>query len=137
MRDDLMERYIPTGNEMISLPKINEFTAGIEDFTYLSMQHKGLIEVHGTEQLPLIAPFIQWYGQEIPLTDLHWHREHYWIPTLNAKAGDCDFAMTILTPIGERGFAVKLSLSGGEAENVTWGLRGFWEKRMFRRAGRF
>ena len=38
-----MNRYLPTGNEMISLPKINEETAGIEDFTYLSMQHKGLI----------------------------------------------------------------------------------------------
>lgn len=46
-----MERYIPTGNEMISLPKINEATAGIEDFTYLSMQHKGLIEVRGSDDL--------------------------------------------------------------------------------------
>lgn len=35
-----MHYYLPTGNEMISLPKINETTAGIEDFTYLSMQHK-------------------------------------------------------------------------------------------------
>lgn len=122
-----MERYIPTGNEMISLPKINERTAGIEDFTYLSMQHKGLIEVRGSEQTPLIAPFVQMNGQEVPLTELHWHREHYWIPTLKAKAGPYDFAMTILTPVGERGFAVKLSLSGGEAENLTWGLRGCWE----------
>lgn len=122
-----MERYIPTGNEMISLPKINEYTAGIEDFTYLSMQHKGLIEVRGSEQVPLIAPFVQIDGHGIPLTDLHWHREHYWIPTLTAKAGDRDFTMTILTPVGERGFAVKLTLSGGEAQSLTWGLRGCWE----------
>lgn len=47
-----MDRYIPTGNEMISLPKINENTAGIEDFTYLSMQHKGLIEVRGSKNPP-------------------------------------------------------------------------------------
>ena len=26
-----MERYLPTGNEMISLPKLNEQTAAIED----------------------------------------------------------------------------------------------------------
>ncbi len=122
-----MERYIPTGNEMISLPKINEHTAGIEDFTYLSMQHKGLIEVRGSEQTPLISPFVQRNGLDIPLTDLRWHREHYWIPTLTAKAGDCDFTMTMLTPVGERGFAIKLTLSGGEAENLTWGLRGCWE----------
>lgn len=52
-----MNRYLPTGNEMISLPKINENTAGIEDFTYLSMAHKGLIEVRGGENTPLIVPF--------------------------------------------------------------------------------
>lgn len=122
-----MERYLPTGNEMISLPKINEYTAGIEDFTYLSMQHKGLIEVRGSEQTPLIAPFVQMNGQEVPLTELHWHREHYWIPALTAKAGNLDFAMTVLTPVGERGFAIKLTLSSGEAEDLTWGLRGCWE----------
>ena len=33
-----MERYLPTGNEMISLPKLNEQTAAIEDLTFLSMQ---------------------------------------------------------------------------------------------------
>ena len=50
-----MDRYIPTGNEMVSLPKLNELTAGIEDFTYLSMQHKGLVEVRGGKDLPAKA----------------------------------------------------------------------------------
>ena len=49
-----MDRYLPTGNEMISLPKINQQTAAIEDFTYLSMAHKGLIEVRGMEAAPLM-----------------------------------------------------------------------------------
>lgn len=122
-----MERYLPTGNEMVSLPKINETTAGIEDFTYLSMQHKGMIEVRGTEEKPLIQPFVILDGQEIPLTDLKWSREHFWIPSLRAKAGAHDFAMTVLTPIGERGFAVKLSLTGGEDTGISWGLKGYWE----------
>ncbi len=122
-----MERYIPTGNEMISLPKINELTAGIEDFTYLSMQHKGLIEVRGAECEPLIRPYICANGQELELTDMVWRRDNFWIPTLTAKAGSHDFSMTVLTPVGERGFAIKLSLSGGEEQEVTWGLRGCWE----------
>ena len=96
-----MDRYIPTGNEMISLPKINENTAGIEDFTYLSMQHKGLIEVRGSKNIPLIVPFIQIGEEEIPLTEMNWRRDHYWIPSLSAKAGNHDFAMTVLTPIGD------------------------------------
>ena len=37
-----MERYLPTGNEMISLPKLNADTAAIEDLTFLSMQQRGI-----------------------------------------------------------------------------------------------
>ena len=122
-----MDHYLPTGNERISLPKINEKTAGIEDFTYLSMQHKGLIEVRGSEAKPLILPFVRIDETEVPLTDLKWSREHYWIPSLSAKAGCHDFAMTILTPIGERGFAMKLAVTGTENARITWGLKGCWE----------
>ena len=122
-----MDRYIPTGNEMISLPKINENTAGIEDFTYLSMQHKGLIEVRGSKNTPLIMPFIQVGEEEIPLTQMKWCRDHYWIPSLSAKAGDHDFAMTVLTPIGERGFAMKLSFTAKDDADILWGLKGCWD----------
>ena len=122
-----MERYLPTGNEMISLPKINELTAGIEDFTYLSMQHKGLIEVRGSKTMPFILPFISIAGEDIPLTDLQWNREHYWIPSVTAKCKEHDFHMTILTPIKERGFAIKLNLTAAEDIELNWGLQGCWE----------
>ena len=122
-----MNRYLPTGNEMISLPKINEETAGIEDFTYLSMQHKGLIEVRGSDNVPLIQPFVRIGENELPLSQLEWVREHFWIPTLSAKAGAHDFRMTVLTPVGERGFAMKLSITGGEDAEIVWGLKGCWD----------
>lgn len=122
-----MDRYLPTGNERISLPKINEKTAGIEDFTYLSMQHKGLIEVRGSETAPLIMPFVQTGDTELPLADMKWSREQYWIPSLSAKVGAHDFFMTTLTPIGERGFAIRLSLTGTEDAEIVWGLKGCWD----------
>ena len=122
-----MDYYLPTGNEMISLPKINENTAGIEDFTYLSMQHKGLIEVRGSETTPLIQPFLSIKGKEVTITDLKWNREHYWIPSLTAKADNHIVQMTILTPVGERGFAIKLSITGAEDAQIIWGLKGCWE----------
>ena len=122
-----MNRYLPTGNEMISLPKINENTAGIEDFTYLSMAYKGLIEVRGGENTPLIVPFLQIDGVEIALTDKTWHREHYWIPVLSAKAGRHEFSLTVLTPVGERGFAMKLTITAPEDTQVVWGLKGCWD----------
>lgn len=122
-----MKRYLPTGNEMISLPKINEETASIEDFTYLSMQHKGLIEVRGSESTPFMKPFLSIDGEDVTLTDFQWKRECYWIPSLTAKAGNNVFNMTILTPIGERGFAVKLTITGAQDAQMVWGLKGCWE----------
>ena len=95
-----MDRYIPTGNEMVSLPKINEQSAGIEDFTFLSMRHKGLIEVRGSAQAPLIHPFIQVNGETMTLTCLNWTRDHFWIPAVTAKAGKHDFSMTVRPPLG-------------------------------------
>ncbi len=126
-----MERYIPTGNERISLPEINEQTAGIEDLTFLFMQHKGMIEVRGSSTTPLIQPFIVIGDKEIPLTNLCWERVHYWIPKLTAAVSDNMFSMTILAPINERGFAIRLSLSSmnpnENGESFTWGLRGCWD----------
>lgn len=122
-----MDLYFPTGNEQISLPKINELTAGIEDFTYLSMQHKGLIEVRGSDAMPLVQPFVIINGVETALTNLHWHRDRYWIPVCEADADNLRFTMTVLTPIGERGFAIKLQLVGEDSASVTWGLRGCWD----------
>ena len=123
-----MDRYLPVGNEMIALPKINERTAGIEDLTFLSMQHKGIIEIRGRTEAPLIQPFILQEGQDIPLTDLKWERRSCWLPSLTAQAGTHQFSMTILPPIGQRGFAVKLSLTAGEdGAAITWGMKGCWD----------
>ena len=61
-----MDQYLPTGNEMISLPKLNAATAGIETFTFLSMRLKGLVDVRGGADCPLFQPliFAQWRRDE-------------------------------------------------------------------------
>ena len=122
-----MERYLPTGNEFLSLPKINEQTAGIEDITYLSMGHKGMIEIRGGDDLPLIRPFLQVDGHRLPLTQMQWSRDHFWLPLLKGKAGKMNFSMTILPPIGERGFAIRMELEGAARAPIVWGLEGCWE----------
>lgn len=122
-----MERYLPTGNAFLSLPKINEKTAGIENLTFLSMQHKGMIEIRGGEELPLARPFLQADGHPLPLTQMQWSRDSFWLPVLKGKAGGIEFTMTILTPIGERGFAIRMELAGEVQSAITWGLEGCWE----------
>ena len=42
-----MDSYFATGNEYVSLPKINELSGGIEDMSFLYMSLKGMIDVRG------------------------------------------------------------------------------------------
>ena len=124
-----MNKYLPTGNEMISIPKLNEQTAGIEDITFLHMASRGLIEIRGSEATPLIAPFVKAEGEELPLTDLRWERLDFWIPRFTGRAGKVSLEGTILPPTGERGFAYRMVLCnhGSSSCLVDYGLYGYWE----------
>lgn len=125
-----MTNYLPTGNEMVSLPKLNQDTGGIEDITFLSMQYKGLIEIRGTEDTPLLSPFICEEcgdGQiDLPLSDIEATRISYWIPKLGGHAGEHTASVTVLTPIEERGFAVRIALTAGKDCSLRWGMKGSW-----------
>ena len=54
-----MELYIPTGNEVVSLPTVNGETAAIESVGFLHMAQKGMIELRGSRAAPLMTPFVQ------------------------------------------------------------------------------
>lgn len=82
-----MERYLPTGNEQISIPRLNEVTAAIEDITFLYMACRGLLDLRGGKAQPLMQPFVEADGTPLPLQDLCWRREAYWVPAFTAAAG--------------------------------------------------
>ena len=65
-----MERYLPTGNEQISIPRLNEVTAAIEDITFLYMACRGLLDLRGGKAQPLMQPFVEADGTPLPLQDL-------------------------------------------------------------------
>ncbi len=90
------------------------------------MLHKGLIDVRGSGESPLIQPYLSIDGQDTAWENVHWERKHYWIPSLTATIGGSDFHMEILTPIKERGFAVKLSFTSKHDSVIHWGLKGTW-----------
>ena len=54
-----MEKYIPTGNERVSLPTIRESDGGIESISFLSMTLKGMLELRGNAESALMQPFLQ------------------------------------------------------------------------------
>ena len=59
-----MERYLPTGSELLSLPRVNEKNGAVEDLGFLHMGSRGLIELRGGEAEPLMRPFVELDGAE-------------------------------------------------------------------------
>lgn len=121
-----MERYLPTGSEQVSLPRVNEINAGVEDLTFLHMASRGLIDLRGGQLEPLMRPFVAQQGVEAELGGFEWSRLEYWYPRFAARAGALGLEGVILTPMGERGFGYRLWLTNNGAETVetAFGLRG-------------
>lgn len=119
--------YYVTGNEYVSLPTIRETDGALEGLSFLHMGAKGMIEMCGSAEKPLLQPFLQVGSKEAALTDLKWRRIHHWIPAFTATAGSMEVAGLILTPIDERGFGYHLKVTNhGAGADIRLGLRGVW-----------
>lgn len=121
-----MERYLPTGNEQISLPRVNEINAGVEDLTFLHMASRGLIDLRGGHAEPLMRPFAAPRGAEAELEGFEWSRLGHWYPRFTARAGSLALEGVILAPVGERGFGywLKVTNMGAGPVEAAFGLRG-------------
>lgn len=121
-------QYMPTGNQFISLPKVCEDNASIEDFAFLHMGYKGLIDIRGTEEKPLIQPFFQINDKAQALSNLEWERLGYWIPSFSCYSDGLALQGVFLTPIDERGFIVRLKAVNKTETEITlaYGLHGCW-----------
>ena len=120
------DMYLPTGNEQLAIPTL--FTDGsIENINVLSMKHRGILEVCGSKDKPLLSPFVK-RNDCIIEWDLDWEREDYWIPKFKGELEDLIFTGEIVTPIGERGFYYTLSLKNNSDEltEIEWGMNGHW-----------
>jgi len=124
----MKEKFIPTGNEFISLPCIREEDAAILDFTFLHMGYKGLIDVRGTKQTPLFTPFISINGLDKTVQNVKWSKKNDWIPYFIGFADQLKVYGTIVAPIGERGFAYRLKFVNETESNLRFsaGLKGEW-----------
>ena len=52
-----MEKYIPTGNERVSLPTIEEAGGAVRSVGFLLMSQRGMVELRGRDSEPLMAPW--------------------------------------------------------------------------------
>ena len=90
--------YQVTGNEYIALPTLREADAALEGLSFLHMGAKGMLELCGTQERPLLAPFVQRAGSVVLLDGLHWERLHSWIPRFTAELCGLALEGVLLTP---------------------------------------
>lgn len=121
-----MDKYIVTGNDSLSLPRINEQTAGIENISFMFMQFKGAINLQGNSEQPFLRPVVTVADSDV-CVDPVWSKQAYWIPTFSA--GDC-VEGCILTPVEDRGFIYKISYCNktDNRQTVSIGFDGCWEE---------
>ena len=98
MKISLDDIYIPTGNEQISIPTL--YTDGsIENFNFISMKHRGLIEVVGDKEKPLMKPHLKIKGKDFK-GEYKWERSSYWIPNFVAKDEVIELKGEVCAPTG-------------------------------------
>jgi len=124
-------KYIPTGNEMISLPTIRENNAAIEGITFLHMASKGMLEIAGKgSETPFLKPYVKVDGVNLLDRNLIWESLKYWIPVFTCVSSDIMIEGTILTPVDERGFiySLKVSNSSAGSKEISLGFSGCWSR---------
>lgn len=128
------EKFIPAGNEMVSIPEIRESDASICSINFLHMGFKGLVELRGGSKPgdELIRPFCTVDGGNMPMEGIEWNSINYWIPTFKVSCDGISFSGIILAPIGERGFIYKLDIAnhGVKELSISSGLQGCWKSSL-------
>lgn len=122
------EDVVPTGNEWIALPTIRASDAALESFNALSMRDKGLLEVTGTHDKPVLQPYFILNGKPLPVHGLKWDEAEYWIPEAHMHADGLDASITYCAPPGIRAAFVRLTFTNHAKAPVdlTMGLKGIW-----------
>lgn len=119
-------KYIPTGNEYVTLDRIGEEDAGLEAVSVLHMGYKGILQIAGGAEKKLLRPYFVCGGERVGLKRLCWERKYNWLPHFCYEDEKCVLEGTLFAPPGERGFFYSLTLTNkaGEPLSVSLGLEG-------------
>src|SRR4051812_45439650 len=102
---------IPTGNDWIALPSIRASDGALQNFNVISMRYRGLLEVAGVADRPLMAPFVEIAGVRRPLARLIWSLRDYWIPTGTMDADGVRVQLTYVAPPDSRAAIVQFRVT--------------------------
>ena len=109
---------IPTGNDWIALPSIRASDGALQNFNLISMRYRGLLEVAGVADRPLMAPFVEVAGMRRPLAHLHWSLRDYWIPTGTMETDGVRLRLTYVAPPASHAAIMRFQLTNLRATPV-------------------
>ena len=121
---------IPTGNEWIALPDIRAVDGALTTFNVLSMQNRGLLEVTGDGDAPVLQPYFMVNGKQLAFRNPTWELIEYWIPTAHLTIDGIEATLAYCAPPGSRAAFLRLTLTNDRKEPVpaTLGLRASFGK---------
>jgi uncharacterized protein len=102
---------IPTGNDWIALPSIRASDGALQNFNVISTRYRGLLEVAGLADRPLMTPFIEIGGVRRPLERLQWAERDYWIPTGTMEADGVRVGLTYAAPPVSRAALIRFQIT--------------------------
>lgn len=102
---------VPTGNDWIALPSIRASDGALMNFNVISMRYRGLVEMAGVGDQPLMAPFLEIDGMRQPLSHLQWSLRDYWIPTATMTVDGVRVKMTYVAPPESRAAIIRFEVT--------------------------
>ena len=119
---------IPIANEWIALPTIRASDAALVNFNMLSMRDRGLLQVSGDGDAPVLRPYVEVDDKAVSIRGLSWELIEYWTPVGRFTAGDIEFTFTYCAPPGSRGAFLRMTATnrGRAAVPVVLGAKASW-----------
>lgn len=102
---------LPTGNQWISLPDIRASDGALGSFNFLSMHHRGLLQVSGDKGSPVLQPYFTVNGKPLAFQNLSWELIQYWIPTAHLTIDGLDATLTWCAPPESRAAFLRMTLT--------------------------
>lgn len=122
-------RRLTTGNEYISISDIAAETGAVMSVGFMHSGFRACVELHGSDDYPLLKPVVEVNGEEIPTRSLQRETISYWIPRFHIPTPELTITSTIFAPLDRRGFVYMLSLENTTDADlkVHAGWKGCWK----------
>lgn len=122
--------HLSTGNEFVSLPNVSIINGGVDDIGFMHSSLRACVEMHGSDNFPLLKPVVRIDGEELFNKDIDAKLDSYWIPEFTVSSSIACVTHTVFAPLERRGFVSFITIRNvSETEiNCEAGWQGCWEQ---------